>query len=247
MKKPIVWLLITVMIVSVATVAFASLTDTEIQVSFRNIKIIHNGKEIQVTSEPFIYNGHVYVSIRDIAKIFSVPVSWDKVNNSVILGTKNKIFYSLSDIQFLKEELKEQEDGSFKNIGSSYNEVLSGFRFATIKGRVYKNALYFGGIGDEYFLFPLNRKFSSFSFIAGATDNSQTINSKDDYAIIKIYGDSKLLYESPPLNSDNPAILMTIPVKNVQVLKIEKELHGESITNVAVVNSLLRTIKENGH
>ncbi len=244
MKKPIVWLLVTVIIVSITTVAFASLTDTKIEVSFRNIKIIHNGQEVQASLEPFIYNGHVYVSIRDIAKIFSIPVSWDEADNSVILGTRNKLFYTLSDINFLKEELEEQNDGSFKNVGSSYNEVLSGFRFATIKGRVFKNALYFGGMGKEYFIFPLNNKFSSFSFIAGATDNSQTIDNKNDYAIIKIYGDTKLLYESPPLNSYNPAILMTIPVKNVQVLKIEKELHGESIINVAIANSTLKLIKE---
>jgi len=244
MKKPIIWLLITVIIVSVATVAFASLTDTKIQVSFRNIKIIHNGEEVPTAFEPFIYNGHIYVSIRDIAKIFSVPVSWDETNNSVILGTKNKISYSLSDIQFLKEELKEQEDGSFKNVGSSYNEVLSGFRFATIKGKVFKDALYFGGMGKEYFIFPLNNEFSSFSFIAGATDNSQEIDSKNDYAIIKVYGDSQLLYESPPLNSSSPAILMTIPVKNIQTLRIEKELHGESIINVAIANGTLKAIKE---
>ena len=244
MKKPIIWLLITVIIVSVATVAFASLTDTKIEVSFRNIKIIHNGEKIPAAFEPFIYNGHVYVSIRDIAKIFSVPVSWDETDNSVILGTKKKEFYNLSDIQFLKEELEEQNDGSFKNVGSSYNEVLSGFRFATIKGKVFKNALYFGGMGKEYFIFPLNNKFSSFSFIAGATDNSQEIDSKNDYAIIKIYGDSKLLYESPPLNSSSPAILMTIPVKNIQTLRIEKELYGESIINVAIANGTLKAIKE---
>jgi outer membrane protein assembly factor BamB len=240
MKKYLVWLLITVLVVSIATVALASFTDTEIQVSFRNIKIIHNGKTIQTNLEPFIYNGHVYLPIRDISQLFSVPVAWDQDNNTVILGTKEKLFYSLAEIPFKEATLTEQPDGTFKNTGSSYNQSLSGIRFATIKGKVFKDSLYFGGIGNEYFLFPLNGDFETFSFIAGATDDSTIIDSQDDYAIIKVYGDSKLLYESPHLSPKTDAIFTTIKVKGVQTLKIEKELHGNSIINIAVANGNLR-------
>ncbi len=236
------WVIAVLIFISITTVAFASFTDTKINVSFRNIKIIHNGKTVKTEFEPFIYNGHVYVALKDIAKIFSSPIKWESKDNTVILGTKEKRFYSLSEIPFMEEKLKEQSDGSFVNVGSSYNETLSGIRFATINGRVFKNALVFAGSGTEYFKFPLNRRFSYLSFIAGVTDNSMAI-AADDYVIIKIYGDSRLIYTSPPLKPNKGAVFVRIPVKNIDVLKIEKEIHGSSILNAAVANSELALTK----
>ncbi len=243
MKKLILWVAIVVLIVSTGAVAFASLTDTDITVSFRNIKIIHNGTEIKTEFEPFIFNGHTYVSIKDIAKIFNVPIGWNSDNNAIILGSTDKNYYNLSEIPFMEEKLKEQEDGTFINIGSSYNETLSGTRFATIKNKVFKDALLFGGIKKEYFKYELNGKFTSFTFITGATDDSMAVG-KDDYATIKIYGDSKLLYSSPPLRPDTGAVFMAIPVKGVNILKIQKELNGTSIIKTAVADGKLATLQK---
>ncbi len=242
MKKFALGVVIVVLIVSISAVALASFTDTKIQVSFRDIKVVLNGDTIKTAFEPFIYNGHVYVSLKDIANIFNVPVSWDSENNAVVLGTPEKIYYKLSEIPFMKEKLEEQEDGSFINVGSSYNEVLSGIRFATIKGKVFKDSLLFAGMQEEYFKFNLNGKFTTFTFIAGATDDSLVAN-KDDYAVIKIYGDSKLLYTSPHLKVGSNAVFTSIPVKGVNVLTIDKELHGDSIVKVAIVNGELKMVK----
>ncbi len=242
MRKFLTGVVIVLVLVSVATVAFASFTDVTIQVSFRNIKIIKNGTEIKPELEPFIYNGHVYVGIKDIARMFSVPIRWDSEKDAVILGTEERDTYTLSEIPFLEEKLEEQPDGSFKNVGSSYNEVLSGIRFATINGKVFKDALLFGGAEAEYFKFPLNGKFESFSFIAGATDNS-IATSDNDYVTIKIYGDSNLLYTSPPLRPNGGAVFVKIPVENVNILTIEKHINGDSVINAALVNTELRLNK----
>jgi hypothetical protein len=243
MKKFVLWFIVVAIVVSISAVALASFTDTEIQVSFRNIKIIHNGEEVKANFEPFIYNGHVYVSLKDIARIFNVPISWDSENSSVILGCPDKSYYSLAEIPFMKEQLEEQENGTFVNIGSSYNEVLSGIRFATIRDKVFKDALVFGGASNEYFKFKLDKKFETFSFIAGVTDDS-VLADTDDFAIIKIYGDSELLYTSPPLMPNSNAVFMNIPVKDVEVLRIEKEIKGTSIIKVAVANGMFKIYKK---
>ncbi len=244
MRKFWVWAIVVLIFVSTTTVAFASFTDVKINVSFRNIQIIHNGNSIKPEFEPFIYNGHVYVALKDIAKIFSTPITWDSDTNTVILGTKTKESYSLSEIPFIEEKLEEQPDGTFKNIGSSYNEALSGIRFATINGEVFKNALFFGGAEKEYFKFALDQKFSYFSFVAGVTDTSIAF-SDDDCVVIKIYGDSTLLYTSPPLKPEGGAVFVRIPVKDVNVLTIEKEIKGDSVLNAALVNTKLILKKGN--
>ncbi len=245
MKKFWVWISVVLIFVSLTTMALASLTDTKIEVSFRNIKIIHNGTTVKTEFEPFIYNGHVYVALKDITKIFSIPIKWDGNNNTVILGTKFKKYYSIAEIPFEEEKLEEQPDGSFINVGSSYNEALSGIRFATINGQVFRDALLFGGSGKEYFKFPLNQKFDYFSFIAGVTDNS-IATSEDDYITIKIYGDSNLIYTSPPLKPNKESVFVRIPVENVNVLTIEKEIHGNSVLDAAIVDSKLSVKKDNG-
>ncbi len=239
MKKLILWIIVVMVVVSIGTVAFASFTDTEIQVSFRNIKIIRDSSEVKTAFEPFIFNGHVYVSIKDAAKIFNVPIGWDSDDNAVVLGSPTKNYYKLSEIPFMQEKLEEQEDGTFINVGSSYNETLSGVRFATIKDKVFKDALVFGGAQNEYFKFDLDKEFSTFTFIAGATDGS-VASDEDDYVIIKIYGDSTLIYTSPHLRPDSGAVFMNVPIKGVKVLKIEKELHGTSIIKAAIVNGVLK-------
>ena len=243
MRKFLGWVVVFLVVVSVATVALASFTDTKIDVSFRNIRIIRNGTVVKSEFEPFIYNGHVYVALKDIAKIFSTPVEWDSDTNSVILGSKTKKYYSLAEIPFTEEKLEEQPDGSFVNTGSSFNEALSGVRFATINGEVFKDSLLFGGSGKEYFKFPLDQKFDYLSFVAGVTDNSISIT-PDDSVTIKIFGDSELLYASPLLKPGKGAVFVRIPVGNVNVLTIEKDINGNSILNAAIVNAKLTVKKE---
>ncbi len=244
MKKILSAILIICIIASFVTVAYASLKDVKVQISYRDIKIIKNGREIPTEFEPFIYNGHTYIAIRDIANIFGLPVSYDSKDNAIILGSKEKKWVALSELSFLKEKLEEQEDGSFINVGSSYNEILSGIRFATIKGQVYRDTLLFGGSGTEYFKYNLNGKYDSIRFLLAATDDSFVSSNKDDYAIVKIYGDKKLLYTSPKLRPDMEAVLMKIPLKGVNTLTIEKILNGDSIIKVGFANAQLKISKK---
>jgi len=239
MKKILFWILVACIILSFSAITHASLTDTEIHIAYRNIKIIKNGTRSAIEHEPFVYDGHVYISLRDAAKIFSFPVSWDGENNTIILGTREKKWVSLSELSFVQEELKGQEDGSFINVGSSYNEVLSGIRFATIKGQVYKDTLLFGGSGTEYFKYNLDGKYSTFRFLLGANDDSFVTSENDDYAILKVYGDSTLIYTSPPLQPNKEAFIISIPINGVNTLTIEKILNGNSIIKVGVADTRL--------
>ncbi|MEJ8547977.1 stalk domain-containing protein [Brevibacillus borstelensis] len=54
-----------------------------IRVNFANIKLIVNGKEIQTKTEPFTYNGNVYVPAATIANMFSIGQTWDNSTPAV--------------------------------------------------------------------------------------------------------------------------------------------------------------------
>ncbi len=244
MKKILIVILIMCIVASFTAVAYASLKDVKVQISYRNIKIIKNGIQIPVKFEPFIYDGRTYIAIRDVASILKLPVSYNVEDNTVILGSKERNSTSLSELPFLPEKLEEQADGSFMNIGSSYNEILSGIRFATIKGQVYQDALLFEGSGTEYFKYNLDDRYNSFRFLLSATDDSPITNDKNDYATVKIYGDKKLLYSSPQLRPDREAVLMEIPVNGVNTLTIKKILNGDSIIKVGVANVQLTISKK---
>ena len=67
------------------TVSAASGT-RNISATFRNIKIVVDGKELSTSAEPFIYNGTTYLPIRAVGEAVGKEVAWDGSTNTVYLG-----------------------------------------------------------------------------------------------------------------------------------------------------------------
>lgn len=59
--------------------------------TYRNIKVIYNNKICNISPEPFIVDGSVFVPLRSIGNIFDVKSQWDANQNTVFL-TDNSIF-----------------------------------------------------------------------------------------------------------------------------------------------------------
>ena len=56
------------MVLGSGTVAFAKVANTSIPVSFSNIKIMIDGKQLNTSKEPFTYNGTTYLPVRAVAE-----------------------------------------------------------------------------------------------------------------------------------------------------------------------------------
>ena len=62
-----------------------------IWVTYKDIKIIFNGKEASVEREPFIYDGTVYLAVRDLAKALNKEVEWNDRYSVVKIENKPEI------------------------------------------------------------------------------------------------------------------------------------------------------------
>lgn len=69
-------------------VAFAKVANMSIPVSYNNIKVIVDGKELQTSKEPFTYEGTTYLPIRAVAEAVGKDVTWDGNTKTVYLGEK---------------------------------------------------------------------------------------------------------------------------------------------------------------
>ena len=59
-----------------------------IQVAYKDIKIISNGKEVSMEREPFIHNGTIYLAVRDLAKALNKEVEWDRWYSAIDIKDK---------------------------------------------------------------------------------------------------------------------------------------------------------------
>jgi hypothetical protein len=104
MKKTKIFLvvLLSLFIFTAVTVYGDNITKT-IQVTYRNISILSNGKQIQSEQEPFIYQGHTFVPLKTIGEALNKKVDWDNTKNQVTISDKTNTdevvrmdsFYSL--------------------------------------------------------------------------------------------------------------------------------------------------------
>jgi hypothetical protein len=67
-----------------------------IQVTYRNISILVNGKQIQSDKEPFIFQGSVFVPIRTIGEAVNKKVEWDNEKNKINIFEPTSEFVRLN-------------------------------------------------------------------------------------------------------------------------------------------------------
>lgn len=84
-KKAVVFCLLGALALGTCTVSAANGT-RNISATFRNIKIVVDGKELSTSAEPFIYNGTTYLPIRAVGEAVGKEVTWNAGTNTVYLG-----------------------------------------------------------------------------------------------------------------------------------------------------------------
>lgn len=225
-----------------ATVLTSSMTTLaapvkkQIAAYFNNTKIYVDGKLVKAKDgngkavEPLVYNGTTYLPVRAVGEAFNSNVTWDGPKNSVYIGKVNAsdVDVSLSNLDYLSESHRYQwghldweaytgnqitswnaEDDS-DNAGSNYEQGL----LFELKG---------SGTGATHGLesereYLLNQKYKSFkgSFVLHYDSRS----SEDAHAVMKVYGDGKLLHTSETMEKGTLPLSFDINVTGVNKLKI---------------------------
>jgi len=71
------------------TPVFARAVHETITVTFNNINIAVNGRQVQTEFEPFIFQGRTYLPVRDVAAIMGYEATWEDATNTVHLTSRD--------------------------------------------------------------------------------------------------------------------------------------------------------------
>lgn len=230
MKKRLQGLLTGVLIGAMMTggVVFAKEGAETINVIYDNIKIIIDGKEYNPTDgngntvEPFIYNGTTYLPVRAIATAFDKEVDWEAQTSTVTLGSKN---YDWLDQMGFADYDTTWSINTFSAIAAK-TQMTDGMKYDRgikfyLRDSIYSN----GGTVEnndgtlecyQEVSYLLNGRYKSFEGVVST-------NKGDGSAVIKFYGDGKLLYTSPIVSEGMKSAKFDVDVENVKLLKIHVE------------------------
>ena len=225
-----------------ATVLTSSMTTLaapvkkQIEAYFNNTKIYVDGKLVKAKDgngnavEPLVYNGTTYLPVRAVGEALNSKVTWDGPKNSVYVGRVNAsdVDVSLSNLDYLSESHRYQW-GHLDWKAYTDNQITSWHaeddRDNT--GVNYDNGLLFelkgSGTGATHGLesereYLLNQKYKSFqgSFVLHYDSRS----SEDANAVLKVYGDDKLLHTSETLTKGTLPHSFNIDVTGINKLKL---------------------------
>jgi len=217
--------------------ALAEPVKKQITAYFNHTKIYVDGHLLQAKDEkgneiePLVYNGTTYLPVRAVGEAFNSNVKWDGSKNSVYIGKINAEDYnvSLSKLDYLSESHQIQWGGS--DWGTYGDNSISPWNEESDRdntGANYENGLLFemigSGTGGTHGLesereYLLNQKYKSFqgNFVLHYESRSST----DAHAVLKVYGDDKLLYTSDVLEKGTLPISFNVNVQGVNKLKIK--------------------------
>ena len=227
MKKRLQGLIAGVLIGAMLTsgIVFAKQASETINVIYDNIKILIDGKEYQPTDangdvvEPFIYNGTTYLPVRAIANAFDKEVDWEAKTSTVTLGSKN--YDWLDQMGYVNYETTgtansfsaipnstKTSDGKVQNRGIQFylNDHDASRETEDGSSECYQSISYL--LNNNYKDFV-----GSFSYI---NNSNRSMPSK-----IIIYGDGKVIYNSPNLSYGMQTTNFNINVENIKLIEIK--------------------------
>lgn len=235
MKKRVQGLIAGVLIGTVLTsgIVFSKQASETITVIYDNIKILIDGKEYQPTDvdgnvvEPFIYNGTTYLPVRAIANAFDKEVDWEAQTSTVTLGSKNydwldqmgyADYYSSTKV----DKMYAISEDTVMTDKSKYDRGLKFFMmdFFVNDSRTGAIELDDGSIECvQTVSYLLNNNYKNFEGIISTLKGGNDIS-----ALIKFYGDGKLIYTSPIISNGMKSTKFNISVDGFKLLKIKVEI-----------------------
>ncbi|OOO00145.1 MAG: hypothetical protein ATN35_08820 [Epulopiscium sp. Nele67-Bin004] len=158
------------------TSVFARTGTPLIEVTYRDMKVFVEGKEVQLESsvEPFIYNGTTYLPIRAVGEAFGKEVEFDSATGHVYIGDK-----PMGDVVTLAEAMTGvQTINTSLSTMTSVSSNYGGTGWIYNKGeKVDFEKLYYAKDGSKSSSFYVNQKYQSIRFRLAIPENSSGSNS----------------------------------------------------------------------
>ncbi|MGE4549126.1 MAG: NPCBM/NEW2 domain-containing protein [Intestinibacillus sp.] len=157
---------------------------------------------------PFIYNGTTYLPVRAVGTAVGKAVQWDSKTSSVYLGKHE----STEPAAWLKD---------LEDFNHYYTVFETKPSLKDNVGNLHSDALYLGSTTstaswEEYLI---NGQYTS---IRGSVCISYAQRSTfSSNALLRIYGDDKLLYTSPYITVGTQPIAFNVDLTGVTKLKVE--------------------------
>lgn len=109
---------------------FASTGTQNISATYDNIKIVVDGRTVNASAEPFIYNGVTYLPVRAVGEALGKEVSWDSSTNTIYLGNVPKTENSQQDNNAQKDTFV---------VSNVKREYMSGIGMYKVFGEITNN------------------------------------------------------------------------------------------------------------
>ena len=242
-KNVIVRIFVGILLAAILTggAAMASDGSRNIDIFFRNIKIMIDGAEYVPTDangnvvEPFIYNGTTYLPVRAVANAFGKDVKWDGENATVFLGKEGRMEPDnrLDKVQYISYT---------ENESRNHMEIVNG-TIEDYNNNKYTNGIFFyiqNGNGYSEVTYPLNGQYSRLTGKIVLPKNINTTTHKEnncktsETAITITDENGEVLYKANGITASMP-FSFDINTKGVNQIKVTVKVQGY-YSNVALTD-----------
>lgn len=219
-KKTIVVTLITMMVLSTA-VSMAASNSEQVLMSKSSAKIYVDCGKVQLSQEPFIYNGTTYLPVRAVSDALGEKITYETSTNAIYIGTQP------GEALYMTEVLSPVHDLYGDILRLDYVNKLG------MLGKTYNTAFEIKSGGNMEF--ELNGKYETLTADLGIYSGA----GKDATIPVEIYRDSDL-YDTYYLDgTDSSPVVIKIPLKGVNKLKIQLDDWTYGNANVALGNPMI--------
>jgi hypothetical protein len=157
-----------------------------IEAFYNNIKLIVNGNEITMDTEPCIIGGRTFVPARFVAEALGASVSWDETNNSVIVTSNSPSSLSSTTTKGVTSTLMSTTTNT--TTVNNYNVIeKDGIKYIDA-GDVNKECQKYN------FLFGYNTKYMKGNIIYSEIKIPDTLQDISIYKIDKIFMNVSIPY-----------------------------------------------------
>lgn len=204
MKRKGKFILALTLMLVISTVVLASSRRANITVTYDNIKVVVDGKNVQFGRdskgnqiEPFIYNGTTYLPLRAVGEALGKEVQWDKNTKTAYLG-------------------KTQVEAVERYLVDTLRPYDSGDAYSGIMGEAKNGIEGWPCSNKRYTIYYLNKKYTRLTGLPSLEDSLNETKSIN----VRFIGDKNILAEYTVKQGEiNDPI--DVDLTGVNVLKIE--------------------------
>ena len=220
-----------ILLIALATAAYAAARHESLEVFFNNIRIVVNGELITPRDglgnvvEPFIVDGTTFLPVRAVADALGQTVEWDGATQTVYIGPRP------GSVQFLTDAVRAHQTslGNERLTPTSRFYEFSALRSGGTEGFNMGGERFVDGMrfqnGGVWAAFNLNSRFTNLSGVAGQIDGTNFEGLAGVDSVVRFLVDGRLAQEIVITDGMLPQPF-SIDLTGVNQLRIETASDG---------------------